>query len=142
MVKVPGKEGAIALLRGAVARGGLKIAGASLLVVLFYGACVARVQPNEWGVEQARFGLKTGIVERRFGPGLWFVPFGTTMHTFPREIHVLEASFDQAESRAKARGDAVQQVDAYFRKRDKVLGKDTHRAVSYTHLTLPTNREV
>ena len=129
MVKVPGKEGALALLRGAVARGGVKIAGASLLVVLFYGACVARVQPNEWGVEQARFGLKTGIVERRFGPGLWFVPFGTTMHTFPREIHVLEASFDQAESRAKARGDAVQQVDAYFRKRDKVLGKDTHRVI-------------
>ena len=50
MVHVPGKEGAIALLKGVVTRGGLKIAGAALLVVLFYGSCVARVHPNEWGV--------------------------------------------------------------------------------------------
>jgi regulator of protease activity HflC (stomatin/prohibitin superfamily) len=129
MVKVPGTESALALLRGAVTRGTAKIAGAAVLVVLFYGACVAHVKPNEWGVEQARFGFKTGIIERKFGPGLWFVPVGSTMYTFPREIHVLEASFDQDEARRKARGGSVGDVDAYFKKRDKVLGKDTHRVI-------------
>ena len=129
MVKLPGTQNALALLKGALTRGTAKILGAAVLLVLFYGSCAARVNPNEWGVEQARFGLKTGIIERTFGPGLWFVPFGTTMHTFPREIHVLEASFDQAEARAKAKGDAVQQVDAYFYRRDRVLGRDTHRVI-------------
>lgn len=129
MVKVPGTDGAIAMLRGAVTRGTAKIGGAALLLVLFYGACVARVPPNEWGVEQARFGFRTGIVEKSFGPGLYFVPFGTTMHMFPREIHVLEASFDQAEARSKAHGDGVRDVDAYFKRRDRVLGRDTHRVI-------------
>ncbi len=129
MVKVPGTESALALLKGAATRGAAKAGGAALLVALFYGACVARVPPNEWGVEQARFGFKTGLIERTFGPGLWFVPFGTTMHTFPREIHVLEASFEKAEARSKARGDAVEKVDAYFNKRDRILGRDTHRVI-------------
>jgi regulator of protease activity HflC (stomatin/prohibitin superfamily) len=88
------------------------------------------VSPNEWGVEQVRFGIKTGIKERAFTPGLYFVPFGTTMHDFPREIHVLEASFDKTESLGKAKTEDVREgVEKYFQRRDKVLGKATHRVI-------------
>src|SRR5262249_3837358 len=72
------------------------------LLTIFYGSCTARVQPYEWGVEQRRIGLKTGIVEKAYGPGLYFVGIGATMRTFPREIHVLEASNDREESKAPA----------------------------------------
>lgn len=130
MVTVAGAEGAVRKLLGSIRRlgllSGLTVAG----VLLFYGACTARVAPNEWGVEQVRFGFKTGIKERAFGPGLYFVPLGTTMHEFPREIHVLEASFDRAESLGKAKTDDVREgVEKFFQRRDKVLGRATHRVV-------------
>lgn len=130
MVTVAGAEGALRKLLGSVRRLGLLTGLTVGGLVLFYGACTARVAPNEWGVEQVRFGFKTGIKDRAFGPGLYFVPFGTTMHDFPREIHVLEASFDRLESLGKARSEDVKEkVDEYFRRRDKVLGKPTHRVV-------------
>lgn len=130
MVTVAGAEGALRKLLGSIRRlgllSGLTVAG----VLLFYGACTARVAPNEWGVEQVRFGLKTGIKDRAFGPGLYFVPFGTTMHDFPREIHVLEASFDRSESLGKAKTEDVREgVEKFFQRRDKVLGKATHRVI-------------
>lgn len=130
MVTVAGAEGALRKLLGSIRRLGL-LSGLTVFgLVLFYGACTARVEPNEWGVEQVRFGFKTGIKERAFGPGLYFVPFGTTMHDFPREIHVLEASFDRTESLGKAKTEDVREkVDEYFRRRDKVLGRPTHRVV-------------
>jgi regulator of protease activity HflC (stomatin/prohibitin superfamily) len=130
MVTVTGAEGALRKLLGSVRRLGLLTGLTVGGLVLFYGACTARVNPNEWGVEQVRFGFKTGIKDRAFGPGLYFVPFGTTMHDFPREIHVLEASFDRTESLGKARSEDVREkVDEYFRRRDKVLGKPTHRVI-------------
>ena len=130
MVTVAGAEGALRKLLGSVRRLGLLTGLTVGGLVLFYGACTARVNPNEWGVEQVRFGFKTGIKDRAFGPGLYFVPFGTTMHDFPREIHVLEASFDRLESLGKARSEDVKEkVDEYFRRRDKVLGKPTHRVI-------------
>jgi regulator of protease activity HflC (stomatin/prohibitin superfamily) len=130
MVTVAGAEGALRKLLGSIRRlgllSGLTVAG----LVLFYGACTARVSPNEWGVEQVRFGLKTGIKEKAFGPGLYFVPLGTTMHDFPREIHVLEASFDRTESLGKAKTEDVREgVEKYFQRRDKVLGRSTHRVI-------------
>jgi len=130
MVEIAGKAGALAALVGSARRsaviGGLTVA----VLLVFYGSCTAKVGANEFGVEQSRFGLKTGIIEKAYGPGLYFVGIGTTMHTFPREIHILEASFDQAEARSKAHGDETRRdVDNYFAKRDKVLGKDTHRVV-------------
>jgi len=130
MVTVAGAEGALRRLLGSIRRLGL-VSGLTVFgLVLFYGACTARVKPNEWGVEQVRFGLKTGIKERAFTPGLYFVPVGTTMHEFPREIHVLEASFDRAESLGKARSEEVRErVDDYFVRRDKVLGRQTHRVI-------------
>ena len=75
---------------------------AVLLVAVFYGACTARVRPNEWGVEQRKFGFKRGIVDRAYGAGLYFVGPGATMHTFPREIHLLEASYDRQEAEERA----------------------------------------
>lgn len=130
MVTVAGAEGALRRLLGSIRRLGL-LAGLTVGgLVLFYGACTARVAPNEWGVEQVRFGFKTGIKERAFTPGLYFIPVGTTMHEFPREIHVLEASFDRGEALGKARSEGQREgVERYFQKRDKVLGKSTHRVI-------------
>ncbi|MBK9376544.1 MAG: hypothetical protein IPN03_23205 [Holophagales bacterium] len=130
MVTVAGAEGALRKLLGSIRRIGL-LSGLTVFgVLVFYGACTARVNPNEWGVEQVRFGLKTGIKERAFTPGLYFVPFGTTMHDFPREIHVLEASFDRTESLGKAKTEDVREgVEKYFQRRDKVLGRATHRVI-------------
>ena len=130
MVTVAGAEGALRKLLGSIRRLGL-LAGLTVGgVVLFYGACTARVSPNEWGVEQVRFGIKKGIKERAFTPGLYFVPVGTTMHEFQREIHVLEASFDRAESVGKAKSEEQREgVERYFQRRDKILGKQTHRVI-------------
>ena len=52
------------------------------------------------------------------------------MHAFPREIHVLEASFDRDESLGKAKTEDVREgVERYFERRDKVLGRATHRVI-------------
>ena len=130
MVTVAGAEGALRKLLSSIRRIGL-LSGLTIVGVLFfYGACTARVAPNEWGVEQVRFGFKTGIKDKAFGPGLYFVPFGTTMHDFPKEIHVLEASFDRAESLGKAKTEDVREgVEKFFQRRDKVLGRSTHRVI-------------
>ena len=130
MVTVAGTEGALRRLLGSIRRLGLLTGLTVVGVLFFYGACTARVSPNEWGVEQVRFGFKTGIKERAFTPGLYFVPLGTTMHEFPREIHVLEASFDRTESLAKAKTEDVRDgVERYFQRRDKLLGRATHRVI-------------
>jgi regulator of protease activity HflC (stomatin/prohibitin superfamily) len=130
MVQIAGEARALTALVGSVRRSAVITGAVVLGVLIFYGSCTAKVGANEFGVEQSRFGLKTGIIEKAYGPGLYFVGVGTTMHTFPREIHILEASFDQAEARAKAHSEETrQQVDVFFAKRDRILGKDTHRVV-------------
>ncbi len=130
MVTVAGTEGALRRLLGSIRRLGLLTGLTVVGVLFFYGACTARVSPNEWGVEQVRFGFKIGIKERAFTPGLYFVPLGTTMHEFPREIHVLEASFDRTESLGKAKTEDVRDgVERYFQRRDKLLGRATHRVI-------------
>jgi len=130
MVQIMGKSEALkALSRKLTRTVFLFVAGAFFLSV-FYTGCTTRVRANEYGVEQRKFGFKTGIVEKSYGPGLYFVGIGATMHTFPREMHVLEASNDHQATRAKARsGDVASKVDEYFEKRDKVLGAATHRVV-------------
>ncbi len=45
--------------------------------------------------------LKAGVVDTAYGPGLYFVGPNVTMHTFPGEIHVLEASYDREEAQIK-----------------------------------------
>src|SRR5512140_2431535 len=118
MVEIAGREQALAALRSSLGRVGCLGLAALAAVAFLYSSCTARVLPNEWGVEQRRLGLSTGIVEKAYGPGLYFVGIGATMHTFPREIHVLEASNDREESRAKARGeDVASKVDVYFDQR-------------------------
>ena len=130
MVKLAQTSEAIAALKRSVARSGILTVLTVVLLVVFYGACTARVHPNEFGVEQKKFGFTTGIVNRAYGPGLYFVGVGAAMHTFPREIHVLEATNDRAESRGKAKDEDVSsKVDRYFDQRDRLLGKATHRVV-------------
>ncbi len=133
MVKVAGIADAATHLRSSLTRTTARLLVLLLLLVFFYNACTTRVQPDEWGVEQRKFGFKRGIVDQAYGAGLYFVGPGATMHTFPRSIHLLEASYDkeEAESRARAmRGDVVAKVDRYFAKRDALLGGNaTHRVV-------------
>jgi regulator of protease activity HflC (stomatin/prohibitin superfamily) len=130
VVEIAGKTEFLEKLKAKLLRSGCLLAGAVIGIAVLYGACTARVAPNEFGVEQRKFGFKTGIMEKPYGPGLYLVGPGTTMRTFPREIHVLEASAERDESRAKARGsDGSARVDEYYEQRDRVLGKPTHRVV-------------
>lgn len=117
MVEVFGKRSALDALKGSVRRLGITGVLGVLAVVFLYTACTVRVLPNELGVEQRKFGFKVGIVEKAFGPGLYVVGPGTTMHTFSREIHVLEAAGSQSESAERAH------------LREKVLGRGTHRII-------------
>jgi regulator of protease activity HflC (stomatin/prohibitin superfamily) len=117
MVEVSGKRSALDALKGSVRRLGIAGVLGILVVVFLYSACTARVLPNEMGVEQRKFGFKTGIVEKTYGPGLYVVGPGTTMHSFSREIHVLEAAGSSSESAERAR------------LREKVLGRETHRII-------------
>src|SRR5258708_25880144 len=112
MVRVAGYSAALNTLRATAVRKLIRIAVLLGIAVVFYGSCTARVRTNEFGVEQRRFGFKTGIADRIYEPGLYFVGPGTTMHQFSREIHVLEASSDQEEAYTKAGGGAARsQVD-------------------------------
>jgi regulator of protease activity HflC (stomatin/prohibitin superfamily) len=132
MVQVAGLSQAMGVLRTSAARFTLRLFSVFVLVAVFYAACTARVRPNEWGVEQKKFGFTRGIVATPFGPGIYFVGPGTTMHSFPREIHVLEASFDRQESLGKAQrlgGSAPQRIEKYFDRRDALLGRATHRVI-------------
>ncbi|MEO6325894.1 MAG: SPFH domain-containing protein [Thermoanaerobaculia bacterium] len=128
MVEIRGRFEALRSLKGSVKRAGCLVVGVLVGVSVLYGACTARVEPNEYGVEQSKLGK--GILDRSFGPGLYIVGVGTAMHTFPREIHVLEASNDREEARGRAHSSEVSaKVEAYFDTRDRVLGKATHRII-------------
>jgi regulator of protease activity HflC (stomatin/prohibitin superfamily) len=129
MVQVAGVSAAVERLKVSVKRVGILGIGGVLAVLVFYGSCTARVRPNEFGVEQRKFGLHTGIVPRTYGPGLYFIGPGVTMHMFPREIHVLEASYDRDEALRKAGSEVSGRVEAYFARRDALLGGATHRTI-------------
>jgi regulator of protease activity HflC (stomatin/prohibitin superfamily) len=133
MVAVTGVSRAATALRSSLTRVTARVLVLILLLAVFYGACTTRVRPNEWGVEQHKFGFKRGIVDRAYTAGLYLVGPGASMHTFPRGIHVLEASYDRQEAEARGRsmgGDVARRVDRYFERRDTLLGGGaTHRVV-------------
>jgi regulator of protease activity HflC (stomatin/prohibitin superfamily) len=130
MVQVAGMGRAMETLRASLRRTTLLGLAAIVFLVVFYASCTARVRPNQFGVEQRKFGLRTGIMADTYTPGLYFVGPGTTMHTFPREIHVLEASYDRQDASRKAANETVRKrVDDYFDRRDQVLGGATHRTI-------------
>jgi regulator of protease activity HflC (stomatin/prohibitin superfamily) len=132
MVQVAGLGRAIGVMKSSFVRLTLRLGVTIVLLSIFYAACTARVLPNQWGVEQRKFGFKRGIADGAYGAGLYFVGPGTTMHTFPREIHVLEASFDRRESLSKGHGlggNVAQKIDQYFDRRDRLLGSTTHRVI-------------
>jgi regulator of protease activity HflC (stomatin/prohibitin superfamily) len=129
MVQVAGAARAMATLRAALSRSAALTLAAAVLLAVLYSSCIARVDPNELGVEQRKFGLQTGIVPHVYGPGLYFVGPGVTLHTFPREIHVLEASQDREEATRKAGSSARAQIDVFFDRRARILGRTTHRVI-------------
>ncbi|MBL8112315.1 MAG: hypothetical protein JNK60_05485 [Acidobacteria bacterium] len=130
MVEIAGKGEALRAVFSKLRKSVVLFVLLFLFVVVFYGSCTTKVAPNEWGVEQKKFGMKTGIVDKAYGPGLYFVGFGATMRTFPREIHVLEASNDRVATVGKAQTDGQREaLEGYYDKRDRMLGRATHRVV-------------
>jgi len=129
MVQVAGVSRALHTLKASVRRTAVLSLVVLVILTFFYTSCSARVLPNQWGVEQRKFGLKTGIVPRPYGPGLYLVGLGVTMHTFPKEIHVLEASYDREEALRKGGSSLAGQVNSYFERRSRLLGEATHRTV-------------
>jgi regulator of protease activity HflC (stomatin/prohibitin superfamily) len=130
MVDVVGHRRVLGQWAGTLRRRAILLGIAAVVLVILDRACLARVETNAWGVEQRRFGFNTGIVERAYGPGLYFVGPGTTMHTFAREIHVLEATNDRLDSHGRASGpDGERKVEDYFSRREKILGRTTHRVI-------------
>jgi regulator of protease activity HflC (stomatin/prohibitin superfamily) len=106
-----------------------RAAVAAVGTMLLFSWCTAKVAPNELGVEQRRFGAHVGIVDHVYGPGRYVLAPGATMHTFPREIHLLEAD-ERDEARSKAQtADVRAKVDRYFERRQDVLGKNTDRVI-------------
>ncbi len=130
MVRIPGAAAAKSVLGGSLRKLLLRLAIPFVLFWVFYGSCTARVHPNQLGVEQKKFGFKTGIVERTYGPGLYFTGPGTTMHVFSREVHVLEASNEHDDSVKKAASvETRRKVEKYYEHRDELLGGSTHRVI-------------
>jgi regulator of protease activity HflC (stomatin/prohibitin superfamily) len=130
MVTIKGKLEALSNLRGKTIRFAVIATGLVLVGSIALGSCTARVAPNEFGVEQVRFGSKSGVSDRTFDPGIYYVGAGTTMHTFPREIHVLEATDDYRLTKAMAPDARTSaSVDRYFENRDALLGDATHRVI-------------
>lgn len=130
MAEVTRGESVAASLKRSARRLALWTGVALVAVGATYASCLARVEPNEWGVEQHKFGTKVGIGDTAYGPGLYFTPPGTTMHTYSREVHILEASNDREESiRKAADGRARSKVAQYFEERQRVLGGETDRVV-------------
>ncbi len=131
MVRVAGAAGAVGSVKTSLKRTVFLAAGIVIFLAIFYTSCVARVDTNEFGVMQKKFGFKVGIIDKAYGPGLYFVGIGTTVHSFPRSIHVLEASNDRQESaeKLKERGGDAGALEQYFDTRDKLLGKSTHRVI-------------
>jgi len=128
MVQVAGVQTAARALKQAIRRLVLLVGAGVVVLLIIYSSCTARVMPNQWGVEQRKFGSRVGIVDQAYGPGLYFVGPGVTMHTFSREIHVLEASFDRQEALGKAKDARVRAaVVQYFDERQRILGGETDR---------------
>jgi regulator of protease activity HflC (stomatin/prohibitin superfamily) len=130
MVRVAGSEGAMRALKSSLLRFLFLIGGAVAGLAVLYWMFTTRVQPNEWGVAQVRFGFGQGIKDVAYGPGLYFIPPGTTMHSFSREIHILEATTDEADAIARAKSEAVRRkVETYFAQRLELLGGANLRVI-------------
>jgi regulator of protease activity HflC (stomatin/prohibitin superfamily) len=125
MVKIAGDS--FTRWKGQLRKKALLFGGGLVGLAILYGTCTARVEPDEFGIEQKTLGVKTGVVERVYAPGLYFLMPGATMRTFPREIQVLEASMDREESIARMPPRRAQ-VEEYFDRRDRVLG-GSHRVI-------------
>ncbi len=128
MVSIPGQLDALKRLSSSLRRRLILIALGFTACAIFYGSCTARVAPNQWGVELRKFGFSKGIHPEAYGAGLYFVGPGTTMYTFPREVHLLEASAEQQEQKGKY-PEAARSIDEYFERRSEILGDATHRVI-------------
>lgn len=130
MVQVAAREEAAGALKGSLLKVLLRMGAVAAGLLVVWAGCTARVGPNEFGVQQSRFGSQVGISDHAYGPGLYFVAPGQTMHTFSREIHVLEGSYDEQDALARARTPSVKEkVEEYFDRRGELLGGETDRVI-------------
>jgi regulator of protease activity HflC (stomatin/prohibitin superfamily) len=123
MVQLSQRVEELKRLRFRVGRMGCATLGVAALLAVFVFSCTATVRPYEFGVEQHRFGSKTGVGDEVFGPGLYFIGPGTTMNIFPRGIHVLEST---RKSRGPSGAGASRE---YIERRSRDLGSETYRVV-------------
>lgn len=124
------RDETVRVLKRSFSRVGLRAGIVLIALVVGYASCMARVAPNEFGVEQNSIGPHVGISDHVYGPGLYFVPPGSTMHSFSREIHLLEASYDREEALSRAKtADVKARVERYFDRRSELLGGVTDRVI-------------
>lgn len=128
MVSIQGQADAWKRLSGSARKRVIQLGLLFFGTLLFYLSFTAHVAPNQWGVELRKFGFSKGIHPTPYGPGLYFVGPGTTMYTFPREQHLLEASSERQEQKGKY-PDQSAAIDEYFNRRSELLGDATHRVV-------------
>lgn len=62
--------------------------GIFIALTLFFTTCFTYIKPQEYGIKQINIGIKRGIKDKIYEPGLHFViPFGIEeMHHFPKNI--------------------------------------------------------
>ena len=65
---------------------------AVVILAVVFNLCFVYVHPNEFGIKEVKVGVKRGILEKVYEPGLAFVlPFGLErMHRLPQNVQVLE----------------------------------------------------
>ncbi len=129
MVQVAGVGASLGALKASVKRTTFMVVALCVALVVFYGACLTRVATNECGVEQRKFGWKTGIMPTPTAPGLYFVPGGRPCTpSRGRSTSSRPPTIVRSRSR-RPTGDVKRKVERYFERRDRTLGRDTHRTV-------------
>lgn len=91
--------------------------GVLLLGLFSLNAFFDYVKPNEFAVKQVKMGLKRGIQEKVYGPGLHFlIPGVEVFHTFPRDLQVFDLTSirNKASSRFIDKAAYIQTSDGFF----------------------------
>lgn len=93
-------------------------ASVSIALMLFFSTCFTYIKPYEYGVKQINIGLKRGIKEKIYSPGLHFVlPFGIEeMHHFPKQLINLDLTNQRNKSLSNFRDKSanIQTSDGFF----------------------------
>eukprot|EP01047_Picozoa_sp_COSAG01_P000204 COSAG01_NODE_3_length_63519_cov_1591.007663_22_plen_350_part_00 len=96
----------------------LIIVGILVASTLFFVTCFTYVKPYEYGIKQINIGLKRGIKDKIYTPGLHFVmPFGfEEMHHFPKSLLNLDLTNHSTQNTSTFNDKAanIQTSDGFF----------------------------